>query len=229
MERSMGWRPGAARRPGGAPYPYLITLGQAGPARRRVHLPLGRTATMLGWVCERASGTRMAGPHRGADLASRWEPNGRRDHLRSTGVSAHPRRRRSRRPAREPWPGFGQLLVDDRHGPGVNPVHPGGLAGRHPAPPIAAVRGGPFAATEKRAGPARLAGTATSSGVIPGPGGAGAGLPRHPRPARVRRPRYAYRGRQDVILAGTLSTPATCLDTLRACAALTASLSAGGL
>ena len=70
MERSMGWRPARPGDPAGA-YPYLITLGQDG--RHGAEFTYRSADTdMLGWVCERASGTRMA------DLISAliWQPIG---------------------------------------------------------------------------------------------------------------------------------------------------------
>ncbi len=117
MERSMGWRPAEPGDPAGA-YPYLITLGQAGPHGGEFTYR-SADSDMLGWVCERASGTRMA------DLigALIWQPMGAErdgeitcDPLGSAihdgGVSAT-----ARDLAR-----FGQLLVDDgmaRGGPVV--------------------------------------------------------------------------------------------------------------
>ncbi|WP_432875964.1 serine hydrolase domain-containing protein [Kribbella sp. CA-245084] len=70
MERSMGWRPPQDGDPVGA-YNYLTTLGTAsehgGPFTYR-----SADTDLLGWVCERATGTRMA------DLVSRlvWIPMG---------------------------------------------------------------------------------------------------------------------------------------------------------
>src|SRR5215472_8077036 len=58
MERSMGWRPAQPGDPAGA-YPYLTTLGRAGPHGGEFTYRSADT-DMLGWVCERASGTRMA-------------------------------------------------------------------------------------------------------------------------------------------------------------------------
>src|SRR6185437_5940234 len=58
MERSMGWRPAEPGDPAGA-YPYLLTLGQAGPHGGEFTYR-SADSDMLGWVCERASGTRMA-------------------------------------------------------------------------------------------------------------------------------------------------------------------------
>ncbi len=117
MERSMGWRPAQPGDPAGA-YPYLTTLGQAGPHGGEFTYR-SADSDMLGWACERASGTRMA------DLISAliWQPMGAErdgeitcDPLGSAihdgGVSAT-----ARDLAR-----FGQMLIDDgmvRGGPVV--------------------------------------------------------------------------------------------------------------
>jgi CubicO group peptidase (beta-lactamase class C family) len=58
MERSMGWRPIESGDPVGA-YNYLTTLGTAGPHGGQFTYRSADT-DMLGWVCERASGRRMA-------------------------------------------------------------------------------------------------------------------------------------------------------------------------
>ncbi|MGH3184809.1 MAG: serine hydrolase domain-containing protein, partial [Streptosporangiaceae bacterium] len=70
MERSMGWRPAQPGDPEGA-YPYLTTLGHASPHGGEFTYRSADT-DMLGWACERASGTRMA------DLVSAliWQPIG---------------------------------------------------------------------------------------------------------------------------------------------------------
>jgi hypothetical protein len=70
MERSMGWRPLLPGDPVGA-YAYLATLGTAGPHGDSFTYRSADT-DMLGWVCERASGVRMA------DLVSShvWAPIG---------------------------------------------------------------------------------------------------------------------------------------------------------
>ena len=70
MERSMGWRPALPGDPAGA-YPYLATLGSAGPHGGEFSYRSADT-DMLGWACERASGIRMA------DLVSAliWQPIG---------------------------------------------------------------------------------------------------------------------------------------------------------
>jgi CubicO group peptidase (beta-lactamase class C family) len=108
MERSMGWRPRLDGDPVGT-YRYLTTLSKAdrhgGPFAYR-----SADTDMLGWVCERASGARMA------DLISTllWVPMGAERDAEITcdpvgsaihdgGVSAVPRD-----VAR-----FGQMLLDD--------------------------------------------------------------------------------------------------------------------
>jgi CubicO group peptidase (beta-lactamase class C family) len=108
MERSMGWRPSMAGDPVGM-YRYLTTLGTAtahgGPFTYR-----SADTDLLGWVCERAAGTRMA------DLVSSllWIPMGAEQDADITcdpvgsavhdgGISAI-----ARDLAR-----FGQLLLDD--------------------------------------------------------------------------------------------------------------------
>ena len=70
MERSMGWRPALPGDPQGA-YPFLASLGSAGPHGGDFTYRSADT-DMLGWVCERASGVRMA------DLISTviWQPIG---------------------------------------------------------------------------------------------------------------------------------------------------------
>ena len=108
MERSMGWRPA---QPGDLPgaYPYLATLGSAGPHGGEFSYR-SADSDMLGWACERASGVRIA------DLVSAliWQPIGAErdaeitcDPLGSAipdgGISAT-----ARDLAR-----FGQMLVDD--------------------------------------------------------------------------------------------------------------------
>lgn len=71
MERYMGWRPGLSPGDNGGMYHYLATLGTAtdhgGPFVYR-----SADTDMLGWVCERAAGVRMA------DLISEliWQPMG---------------------------------------------------------------------------------------------------------------------------------------------------------
>jgi CubicO group peptidase (beta-lactamase class C family) len=120
MERSMGWRPAEPGDPAGA-YPYLITLGRDGP-HGGVFTYRSADTDMLGWVCERAGGTRMA------DLISAliWRPIGAErdaeitcDPLGSAvhdgGISAT-----ARDLAR-----FGQMLIDD------------GMAGGHQVVPAA--------------------------------------------------------------------------------------------
>jgi CubicO group peptidase (beta-lactamase class C family) len=70
MERSMGWAPAMADDPPGA-YAYLATIRSEGPHGGAFTYRSADT-DMLGWVCERAAGERMA------DLISRliWQPMG---------------------------------------------------------------------------------------------------------------------------------------------------------
>jgi CubicO group peptidase (beta-lactamase class C family) len=70
MERSMGWHPRRPHDPAGA-YAYLATLTQDDPHGGDFTYRSADT-DMLGWVCERAAGTRMA------DLVSElvWGPMG---------------------------------------------------------------------------------------------------------------------------------------------------------
>jgi CubicO group peptidase (beta-lactamase class C family) len=70
MERSMGWRPAQPGDPAGA-YPYLATLGSGGPHGGEFTYR-SADSDMLGWACERVSGTRIA------DLISEliWQPVG---------------------------------------------------------------------------------------------------------------------------------------------------------
>ena len=128
MERSMGWRPARPGDPVGA-YPYLTTLGHAGPHGREFTYR-SADSDMLGWACERASDTRMA------DLISAliWQPIGAErdaeitcDPLGSAihdgGISAT-----ARDLAR-----FGQMLVDDGMTQG-HPVVPEAWLAEHPRP-----------------------------------------------------------------------------------------------
>ena len=219
MERSMGWRPAQPGDPAGA-YPYLITLGQAGPHGGEFTYR-SADSDMLGWVCERASGTRMA------DLigALIWQPMGAErdgeitcDPLGSAihdgGVSAT-----ARDLAR-----FGQLLVDDGMA-GGRPVVPAAwlAATRAPGPGVPEA----FAATENEL---VLPGGwyRNQFWVIPGPGG----------PVLVclgihGQLVYADRAARTVVVKlSSWPDPqhtGYLLDTLRACAALAAGLSAGGL
>jgi CubicO group peptidase (beta-lactamase class C family) len=218
MERSMGWRPAEPGDPEGA-YPYLITLGQAGPHGAEFTYRSADT-DMLGWVCERASGTRMA------DLVSAiiWQPIGAErdaeitcDPLGSAvhdgGISAT-----ARDLAR-----FGQMLVDDGQAQGRPVVPEAWLAGtRAPGPDVREA----FAVTDHE--------FALPGGwyrnqfwVIPGHGG----------PVLVclgihGQLIYADRAARTVVVKLSswpdAQNTAYLLDTLRACAGLTAQLAAPG-
>ena len=108
MERSMGWRPRLEGDPVGT-YAYLATLEKAEPHGGQFTYRSADT-DMLGWVCERASDTRMA------DLVSTllWQPLGAEADAEITcdsvgtgihdgGISSIPR----------DLARFGQLLLDD--------------------------------------------------------------------------------------------------------------------
>jgi CubicO group peptidase (beta-lactamase class C family) len=132
MERSMGWRPAQPGDPRGA-YPYLATLGPAGPHGGEFSYR-SADSDMLGWACERASGARIA------DLVSAliWQPIGAErdaeitcDPLGSAipdgGISAT-----ARDLAR-----FGQMLVDDGRAQGRVVVPAAWLADvRQPGPDV---------------------------------------------------------------------------------------------
>lgn len=71
MERHIGWRPTNAADKSGGMYAYLATMRSDVPHGGRFVYRSADT-DMLGWVCERAAGTRMA------DLISQliWQPMG---------------------------------------------------------------------------------------------------------------------------------------------------------
>ncbi len=217
MERSMGWRPAEPGDPAGA-YPYLITLGREGPHGGAFTYRSADT-DMLGWVCERASGTRMA------DLISAliWRPVGAErdaeitcDPLGSAvhdgGVSAT-----ARDLAR-----FGQMLIDDGAAGGQQVVPAAWLDdARAPGPGVREA----FAATDNEL--ALPGGWYRSKfWVIPGHGG----------PVLVclgihGQLIYADRAARTVVVKFS-SWPdpqhtGYLVDTLRACAALAAELAAG--
>ena len=214
MERSMGWRPAQPGDPEGA-YPYLLTLGQDGPHGGEFTYRSADT-DMLGWVCERAGGTRMA------DLISAliWQPIGAErdaeitcDPLGSAvhdgGVSA----------AARDLARFGQMLADDGRAGGYPVVPQAWLAGtRDPGPDVREA----FAATDNEfvlpGGWYR-----NQFWVIPGPGG----------PVLVclgihGQLIYADRAARTVVVKLSSwpdpQNTAHLLDTLRACAALAAAL-----
>jgi len=218
MERSMGWRPAEPGDPAGA-YPYLVTLGREGPHGGAFTYRSADT-DMLGWVCERASGTRMA------DLISAliWRPIGAErdaeitcDPLGSAihdgGVSAT-----ARDLAR-----FGQMLIDDGAAGGHQVVPAAWLDdARAPAPGVREA----FAATDNEL--ALPGGWYRSKfWVIPGYGG----------PVLVclgihGQLIYADRAARTVV-AKFSSWPdpqdtGYLVDTLRACAALAAQLAGAG-
>ena len=156
MERSMGWRPRLDGDPVGA-YAYLASLRRAEPHGGTFTYRSADT-DMLGWVCERAAGTRMA------DLVSTllWQPMGAEADAEITcdsvgtgihdgGISAV-----ARDLAR-----FGRLLLEDgrRRRPRGRP---GGLARGRVEP--ARRRQGRVRCLGQRARCCPAGGTATSSG-----------------------------------------------------------------
>jgi len=160
MERSMGWRPPVEGDPVGM-YDYLTTLGTAGEHGGDFTYRSADT-DMLGWVLERASGTRMA------DLVSSllWVPIGAEKDAEVTcdpvGSAIHDggMSTTARDLAR-----FGQLLLDDGSFDGDEVVPASWLAdARQPSPACETHSRTP---TTTRCSPA--AGTATSSGSCPAP------------------------------------------------------------
>ncbi|MGD9620590.1 MAG: serine hydrolase domain-containing protein [Mycolicibacterium sp.] len=118
MERHMGWRPAKPSEERIGMYDYLTTLDAAGP-HGGPFVYRSADSDMLGWLCERAAGTRMA------DLVSQliWQPMGAEFDAEITcdpagsaihdgGMSA-----RARDLAR-----FGQMILDDGLANGVQVV-----------------------------------------------------------------------------------------------------------
>jgi CubicO group peptidase (beta-lactamase class C family) len=217
MERSMGWRPALPGDPVGA-YPYLATLGSAGPHGGAFTYRSADT-DMLGWVCERASGTRMA------DLISAliWQPIGAERDAEITcdpvgsavhdgGISA----------AARDLARFGQLLADDGWSQGQQVVPAAWLAdARAPAPGVREA----FALTDNEL---VLPGGwyRNQFWVLPGPGG----------PVLVclgihGQLIYADRAARTVVVKLSswpdAQNAAYLLDTLRACGAIAAHLVSG--
>ncbi len=218
LERSRGWPPAQPGDPGGA-YPYLTTVGRAGPHGREFTYR-SADSDMLGWACERASGTRMA------DLISAliWQPIGAErdaeitcDPLGSAihdgGISAT-----ARDLAR-----FGQMLVDDGVARGYPVVPEAWLAAtRAPEPGVREA----FAVTDHEfvlpGGWYR-----NQFWVVPGHGGPVlACLGIHGQLI------YADRAARTVVVKLSSwpdpQNTACLLDTLRACGALAAHLAAAG-
>ncbi len=119
MERYMGWRPGLSPGDNGGMYAYLCTLGTAS-AHGGGFVYRSADTDMLGWICERAAGVRMA------DLISEllWQPMGAEFDAEITcdgvgsAISDGGMSVRARDIAR-----FGQLLLDDGYA-GTVPVIP---------------------------------------------------------------------------------------------------------
>lgn len=121
MERYMGWRPGLSPGDNGGMYAYLATLGSAGP-HGGAFVYRSADTDMLGWICERAAGVRMA------DLISTliWQPMGAEFDAEITcdGVGSAIHDGGMSATARD-MARFGQLLLDDGRvgGAAVVPQH----------------------------------------------------------------------------------------------------------
>jgi CubicO group peptidase (beta-lactamase class C family) len=119
MERYMGWRPGLSPGDNGGMYAYLASLGTSGPHGGGFVYRSADT-DMLGWVCERAAGARMA------DVISAliWQPMGAEFDAEITcdGVGSAIHDGGMSATARD-MARFGQLLLDDGFADGA-PVVP---------------------------------------------------------------------------------------------------------
>ena len=192
MERSMGWRPPLEGDPHGM-YAYLVTLGGDQPHGGSFTYRSADT-DLLGWVCERAAGTRMA------DLVSTllWVPMGAEHDAEITcdpvGSAVHDGGMcaTARDMAR-----FGQLLLDDGSVEGAQIIPASWLHDtRHPGIDVREA----FATHRQRGGPSRRV---VPQPVLDGadPARPGPGLPWHPRPDGLRQPDHRDRRRQAVLLA----------------------------
>ena len=119
MERFMGWRPGLSPGYNGGMYAFLAEMTAAGPHGGSFVYRSADT-DMLGWVCERAAGVRMA------DLISDliWRPMGAEFEAEITcdGVGSAIHDGGMSATARD-LARFGKMLLDDGHVEGV-PVVP---------------------------------------------------------------------------------------------------------
>ena len=192
MERSMGWRPLLEGDPVGM-YDYLTTLGTAG-AHGGDFTYRSADTDMLGWVLERASGTRMA------DLVSSllWVPIGAEHDADITcdpvgsaihdgGMSAT-----ARDLAR-----FGQLLLDDGRVDGDEVVPASWLADARQ--PLARRTTGVREHRQRGGAHRRLVPQPVLVRARTGRGRPG--LPRHPRPDGLREPDHPDRRREAVVVA----------------------------
>ena len=191
--------------------PTSRPLGASGPPRRTTFTYRSADTDMLGWVCERAAGSRMADLVSDPALACRWAPSTtpRSPATRSAraihdgGISAI-----ARDLAR-----FGQLLLDDGRVDGREVV-PAAWLDDALEPPGGRPRGVRGARTTRRCCPA--AGTATSSGSCrPATATALVCLGIHGQMVYVNRDTRTRR-RQALVLADPQAHRAHLIDTLRA-------------
>ncbi len=119
MERHMGWRPGLSPGHIGGMYNFLASMSAVGP-HGGPFVYRSADTDMLGWVCERAAGVRMA------DLISTeiWQPIGAEFEAEITcdGVGSAIHDGGMSATARD-IARFGQLLLDDGYVAGI-PVVP---------------------------------------------------------------------------------------------------------
>jgi len=119
MERYMGWRPGLSPGYDGGMYAFLASMGAVGP-HGGPFVYRSADTDMLGWVCERAAGVRMA------DLISDliWRPIGAEFPAEITcdGVGSAIHDGGMSATARD-MARFGQMLLDDGYVAGL-PVVP---------------------------------------------------------------------------------------------------------
>lgn len=121
MERHMGWRPGLSPGHLGGMYDFLASMTAVSP-HGGPFVYRSADTDMLGWVCERAAGVRMA------DLISTliWQPLGAEFEAEITcdGVGSAIHDGGMSATARD-IARFGQMLLDDGHAAGM-PVVPNG-------------------------------------------------------------------------------------------------------
>ena len=119
MERHMGWRPGLSPGHIGGMYAFLASMSAVSP-HGGPFIYRSADTDMLGWVCERAAGVRMADlistliwQRMGAELEAEITCDGVGSAIHDGGMSAT-----ARDIAR-----FGQMLLDDGYAAGI-PVVP---------------------------------------------------------------------------------------------------------
>ena len=193
MERSMGWRPPLAEDPRGA-YDFLAALDSEGPHGGQFVYRSADT-DMLGWICERSAGLRMA------DLISQliWQPIGTEFDAEitcdSSGTAIHDGGIST---TLRDLGRFGQMVLDDGVAFGRRVV-PAAWFADCLQPRIRRPRG--VRQHRQRADAARRV-VSKSVLVPPDPARADPVVPRHPRPADLRRPRDTHCRGEALVVAG---------------------------